>query len=165
MPAAPVARLGPDHAARFAAADRRLSWAVGLLDDLVEIPGTGGRRVGLDPILGLVPWVGDLIPALVGAWIVAEAMRFPLPRVVVVRMVVNVAADFLLGIVPIVGDAFDFAFKSNEMNLALFRRHAADPTADTSGHRAFLVGLLLVLVGVAWLALLALRALLSIRIG
>lgn len=159
-----LTRLGPDHAARLAAADRRLGFAVGLLDDLIEIPGTG-RRFGLDPILGLIPWIGDLIPAAVGAWIVAEAIRFPIPKVVVARMVVNVAIDFAIGIVPVVGDLFDFAFKSNEMNLALFRRHASDPGADTSGHAAFLAGLLLILAGIAWLALVALQALLSIRIG
>lgn len=159
-----VTRLGPDHAERVRASERRIAFVARLLDGLIEIPGTG-RRVGLDPIVGLVPWVGDLVSAGFGAWIVLEAGRFGLPRIVVARMIANVAIDFVVGAVPLIGDVFDFAFSSNQRNLELFRRHANEPGADTSADRAFLAGLGLVLVGLAWLTWTALSALYSITIG
>jgi hypothetical protein len=129
----------------------------------VEIPGTR-HRIGLDAIVGLIPGVGDLVSAAVGAWIVAEATRFRLPKVVVARMVINAVADLVIGAVPVLGDLFDVVFRSNRKNLELFRRHASDPNAGTGGDRAFLVGLLLIAVGLLSLLALALGALLSIEI-
>jgi hypothetical protein len=67
--------------------------------------------------------------------------------------------------VPVLGDLFDFAFKSNTRNVALFRRHAADPTASTREHKLVLAGAVVVLVGIAWLVFAAIGWLLSIEIG
>lgn len=145
------------------AAERRIAAISRLLDDLVEVPGTG-RRFGLDPILGLFPVVGDAIPAALSVWLIAEAARFRLPPVVLGRMVVNVLVDLLVGLVPFVGDLFDFVSKPNARNLALFRRYATEPEASTADQRRFFIGLAAVLVGLAWLASLALGWLLSIEI-
>jgi hypothetical protein len=128
----------------------------------VELPG--GRRVGLEPILGIIPGVGDLVTGAAGFWLIAEATRFGVPRVVLVRMLVNTLIDLAVGAIPFLGDAFDFVFKSNARNLALFRRHALDPSASTTGSRAFLVGLVLVFVGFVWLLITILGWLLSIEI-
>jgi len=148
---------------RLRAAERRIAAVSRVLDDLVEIPGTS-QRVGVDAVVGLIPGVGDLVTAGVGGWIILEATRFRLPRVVVVRMVVNTAADLLVGAVPLLGDLFDLAFRSNRANLELFRRHAVDPDAPTSGDRAFLLGLALIVAGVVIFIAMALGALLSIEI-
>jgi hypothetical protein len=134
-----------------------------MLDDLVTIPGTR-QRLGVDSVVGLIPGIGDLASAAVGAWIIVEASRFRLPGVVLARMVINTVIDFLIGAIPLLGDLFDIVFKSNSRNLALFRRHATDPGASTTEHRAFLAGLLLVLVGLLWLAFVALGWLLSVEI-
>ncbi|MFL5680134.1 MAG: DUF4112 domain-containing protein [Chloroflexota bacterium] len=134
-----------------------------VLDELVTVPGTK-HRFGLDAVVGLIPVVGDLASAAVGVWVIGEAARFKLPRVVLARMVVNTVVDFLIGLVPIVGDVFDFVLKSNSRNLELFRRHATDPGASTAGHRAFLAGLALLLVGGVWLLAIALGSLLSTTI-
>lgn len=147
------ARRRPDRETRrterVLAAERRIGWVTRLLDDLVAVPGTGSR-VGLDPIVGLIPFVGDFVTMLVGAWIVGEAARFRLPGIVLARMVINVTVDFVVGLVPLVGDLVDFGFKSNTRNLELFHRHAVDPGASTSGSRAFVFGVLLMILGVAW---------------
>jgi hypothetical protein len=149
--------------ARIDEAERRIALVARVLDDLVTIPGTR-QRVGLDSVVGLIPGIGDFASAAVGAWIILEASRFRLPGVVLVRMVINTAVDFVVGAVPLLGDLFDVVFKSNTRNLALFRRHATDPGASTTEHRAFLIGLGLVLLGLVWLAIVALGWLLSVRI-
>lgn len=148
---------------RVRAAERRIGTVTRLLDDLVEVPGTG-RRIGLDPIVGLVPVLGDVSSALVSGWIVFEAARFRLPRVVLARMLLNALVDLAFGLVPVLGDLVDFGFKANTRNLELFRRHALDPGADTSEHAAFLVGLVLLVAGVAWIAAVAIGRLLAIEI-
>jgi Domain of unknown function (DUF4112) len=139
-----------DRSARLAAAERRITWVSRILDDLVTVPGTD-RRVGLEPVVGLIPGAGDLVSAAVGVWLIVEATRFRLPGVVVLRMILNTVVDFVVGLVPFLGDAFDFVFKSNTRNVALFRQYASDPQADTREHRLVVVGLLVTVVGMAWL--------------
>lgn len=162
MPILPtaVARADPERATRLATAERRIGAVARVLDDLVPVPGTG-RRVGLEPLLGLLPVGGDVLGTLANAWVVAEAARFRLPRVVLVRMVLNVALDLVIGAIPLVGDLFDFGFKASSRNLALFRRHASDPGASTTGDRAILAGLLLLVLGVGWATLLLVSRLLE----
>jgi hypothetical protein len=150
--------------ARLIEAERRITFLSRLMDDLVPLPGTG-RRVGLDAVVGIIPGVGDLATAAVGAWIIAEARRFGLPGPVIGRMVVNLALDLVVGVVPILGDLFDVAFRANRRNLDLFRHHATSPSASVSGHRAFLAGILLTVVGLGWLLLSALGTLLTTNIG
>ncbi len=151
------------RAPSIADAERRIALVARVLDELITIPGTR-QRFGLDSIVGLIPGVGDLASAAVGGWIIVEASRFRLPGVVLARMVVNTVVDLVIGSIPLLGDVFDVVFKSNTRNLALFRRHATDPGASTTEHRAFLAGLVLVLVGLIWLAVVAIGWLLSIQI-
>src|SRR5919106_6578273 len=83
-----------------------------LLDSAFVVPGTS-YRVGLDPILGLVPGLGDLASPLFTIGILWHARELGIPRVVLLRMIFNVAIDSLLGAVPLLGDLFDFAWKAN----------------------------------------------------
>ncbi len=142
---------------RFRAAERRIGRVTHALDELIEVPGTP-VKVGLDPIIGLIPVVGDAVSAIVGAWVIGEAARFGLPRIVLARMVVNLVVDLVFGAIPLLGDLYDFAFRSNSRNLALFRRHALEPDASTRGDQAFFAGMILLVVGVLWLILTALGA-------
>lgn len=155
--------VGASRSERFAAFERRYARISRLLDDLVPIPGTN-QRVGLDPIVGLIPWVGDLVSAGVGLWLIAEAARFRIPGVVLARMVINTLVDLAAGAIPILGDLFDVVSRSNSRNLELFRTYASDPEASTSGHAAFLAGLLLISVALVWLAATGLGWLLSLEI-
>ena len=148
---------GASRTERFHAAEARIARITQLLDELISVPGTP-IRVGLDPVIGLVPVVGDVVAAAAGAWVIAEAARFGVPRVVLARMVTNLLLDLGVGAIPVLGDAYDLFFRSNSRNLELFRRHALDPGASTRNERAFFGGLLLLLVGLFWLALVALGA-------
>lgn len=155
--------VGETRSERFRAFERRYAAVSRVLDDLVPVPGTS-QRVGLDPVIGLVPWVGDLVSAGVGLWLIAEAARFKIPTVVLVRMLLNTLVDLAVGAIPILGDIFDVVSRSNSRNLALFRLHATDPGASTAGHTAFLAGLLLIVVGIMWLIASAIGWLLSLEI-
>lgn len=152
--------VGQSRAERFRAAERRIGRVTHALDELVRVPGTS-IRVGLDPVVGLIPVVGDAVAAGVGIWVIAEASRFGIPRVVLGRMVVNLIVDLCLGAIPLLGDLYDVVLRSNTRNLELFRRHALEPEASTSGHRAFFIGLLLLVLGLVWLLVIALGALAS----
>ncbi len=149
--------VGSSRAERFGAAERRIGRVTKLLDELVAVPGTS-VRVGLDPIVGLIPVVGDAVAAGVGIWVIGEAARFGIPRVVLARMVVNLLVDLGIGAIPLIGDVYDVAFRSNARNLELFRRHALDPDASTVRLRAFFLGLGLLVIGLVWLLLTALGA-------
>jgi len=145
--------VGRSRAERFGDVERRILRISKVMDDLVTLPGAGGRRFGVDPILGLIPVVGDMIAAVPGIYLIAEAARFRLPRVVLARMTFNTMLDLSIGIIPIVGDIFDFFSKSNARNLALFRQYALEPETSTGPHRAFFAGLALILIGTVWLTI------------
>jgi hypothetical protein len=95
-----------------------------LMDRAIRIPGTN-LTFGLDPILGFFfPVVGDWVGTIVGAYIVLASIRHGLPKRTITRMVFNVAVDLLIGSVPLIGDAIDFAWKSNTKNLRLLNKYA-----------------------------------------
>jgi len=93
-----------------------------LLERSFVIPGIN-RPVGLDAIVGLVPVVGDVITATMGAYIIWEARNLGMPKWKIWRMVGNLGVDTALGAVPLVGDAFDFLFRSNTRNLKIIKKH------------------------------------------
>ena len=109
-----------------------------VLDSAFAVPGTS-YRVGLDPILGLVPGLGDLVSPLFTIGILWQARDLALPRIVQLRMIFNVAIDSLLGAVPVVGDLFDFAWKANNRNMALLERHAQEQRTPSAGDWLFVV--------------------------
>ncbi|CAN5240450.1 hypothetical protein BH10PLA2_BH10PLA2_18560 [soil metagenome] len=93
-----------------------------LLDEAIQIPGTN-IKIGLDGILGLIPGVGDAITALFGLYMLNEAKRLGLPKHKMALMVGNYTLDFVVGLIPIFGDFFDFAFKANKKNLRILQKH------------------------------------------
>jgi hypothetical protein len=106
--------------------------------------------VGLDPLLGLVPGLGDAAGALLAAWILVEAIRLGAARTTLVRIASNIALDALVGAVPVLGDVFDVVWKANLKNVALLERHAIDPTGAGKSDRVFvalLVGGVVLLCG------------------
>ena len=132
----------------------RLAW---LLDSSIRIPGTR-FTVGLDAIVGLFPFVGDLIGVLFSSYIVAEAARLGAPKAVLARMAFNVGLEGLVGIIPLAGDAFDAAFKANQRNVKLLNRWLDQPRKTQRASTAFgillVLGLVLLLLLPAGLALL-----------
>jgi hypothetical protein len=101
---------------------RRVEALEQVLERSFRIPGVN-YPVGLDAIVGLVPVVGDLITAAMGAYIVWEGKNLGMPKWKLWRMAGNVAVDTAIGAVPLVGDAFDLVFRSNTRNLKIIRKH------------------------------------------
>lgn len=133
---------------RPAAADRdvppdleRLSH---LLDRVIRLPGN--FRIGLDGLIGLIPGIGDAAGALLGFYIVSRASALGLPKTVLVRMMLNVGVDTVVGAVPLLGDLFDFAFKANTRNIDLMRRALADGKHEKRTSALVLGGVLLAIV-------------------
>ncbi|MBL8650659.1 MAG: DUF4112 domain-containing protein [Sphingopyxis sp.] len=93
-----------------------------ILERSFVIPGIN-RPVGLDAIVGLVPVVGDVITAAMGAYLIWEARNLGMPKWKIWRMVGNLGVDTTLGAIPLVGDAFDFLFRSNTRNLKIIKKH------------------------------------------
>ncbi|MDZ4816006.1 MAG: DUF4112 domain-containing protein [Verrucomicrobiota bacterium] len=91
-----------------------------ILDACITIPGTK-FKIGLDPILGLIPGLGDAIAALFSAYIIMLATRWGLPQATIVRMATNLVIDLVIGIVPVAGDIADAFWKSNLKNVKLLR--------------------------------------------
>lgn len=115
---ASLAGMGRDPAA----ARRRIEAMEGLLERMFVVPGLR-QPVGLDAMLGLVPVIGDIAAAAMGAWLIWEARNLGMSRFQLARMAANVGVDTALGAIPVVGDAFDFFFRSNTRNLKIIRRH------------------------------------------
>ncbi|MEA2764013.1 MAG: hypothetical protein QOK07_417 [Gemmatimonadaceae bacterium] len=119
---------------------RRVRTVARLLDNAISIPGTSWK-LGLDPIIGLIPGVGDMVGAVLSGYIVLEAVRAEVPTFTLARMLVNVGVDTLLGAVPALGDVFDAAWKSNTMNVALLERHLMS-TGSVPTKRSSVVGVM-----------------------
>jgi len=100
---------------------RRLERLTRWLDDAFVLPGVG-FRFGLDPILGLLPGVGDTATAAMTGYMILIARKHEAPLGLQAKLVWNLILDWLIGSIPLVGDLFDFGFKANRRNLELLRR-------------------------------------------
>ena len=101
---------------------RRIEALEALLERVVVVPGIN-RPLGLDAIIGLVPVAGDLVAGAMGLYLVWEARNLGMPKWKLWRMGGNIALDTAIGAIPLVGDAFDLAFRSNTKNLRIIRKH------------------------------------------
>jgi len=125
-----------------------------LMDSAYRVPGTA-IRFGWDPIIGLVPGVGDVATSSFAVVMLYYAYRLGVPRVVLLRMVLNDLIDLVLGVVPFVGDAADFAWKSNAMNFALLERHERPGVRPSSGDWAVVVLAIVIVAGALALVLMS----------
>ena len=125
-----------------------------LMDSAYRVPGTS-IRFGWDPLVGLVPGVGDVATASFAVTILYHAYLLGVPRVVLLRMVLNILIDLAAGLVPIAGDVADVAWKSNSLNLALLERHERPGAKPTSGDWAIVLLAVVVIGGVLALVLLS----------
>ncbi len=123
--------------------DENLDFLAALLDDLFRIPGTS-IRFGLDPLIGLLPGIGDTLTAIVSFLIVVAGWRRGVAGVTLARMIANIALDAILGAVPVAGDLFDVAWKSNRKNFNLLVRHRRSPRGQTWRDWLFFGTLLLI---------------------
>ncbi|MBA3948552.1 MAG: DUF4112 domain-containing protein [Acidobacteria bacterium] len=130
-----------------------------LLDKAFRIPGTN-IRFGLDPIVGLIPGLGDLASPVFAALLMVEGARLKVPRIILMRMLVNALTDAVIGAIPFVGLVGDVFFRANTKNLALLEQHAVPGgRAATKGDYwfvwtmlgALVIGVILIVVLAIWL--------------
>ena len=130
-----------------------------LLDQRFTIPGTS-IRIGLDPLIGLIPGIGDTLANLAGSAILFIGAKFNLPKVVLLRMALNIALNTLIGAIPFVGDLFSIWFRSNVRNVQLLERYASQHRQSAAASDWLFVFavigtlvllLIAVLMGLGWL--------------
>ena len=116
-----------------------------LLDSAFVLPGTT-YRIGLDPIIGLVPWVGDLVSPLFTVALLWQGRDVRVPKVVQGRMIVNAAVDAIIGAIPFAGDLFDFGWKANQLNMALLERYAYEDHPASFGDWVFVFTMIAIVI-------------------
>lgn len=149
--------------------ERSLETLAQVMDNQFRVPIIGWR-FGVDSLAGLIPGVGDTATSLVSLYILGSAVRYRVPKITILRMATNVALDYTLGSVPVVGDLFDAWWKSNTRNIGLIRERATASPKDTKGGRtsdwlfvgAIMLVLVALLVGSITLVLLVIRELLKL---
>ncbi|MEC4889756.1 MAG: DUF4112 domain-containing protein [Nitrospira sp.] len=131
-----------------------------VLDSAIAIPGTR-IRIGLDPLFGMVPGIGDVFASAIGSVILLIAARLQVPKIVLLRMGINLMINGIVGMIPVAGDAFSIWFQSNRLNARLLADYARpSPPRSTAGDWLAVGGVLLVclsavvgaMVLVLWLA-------------
>jgi hypothetical protein len=120
------------------------------LDGLVKIPGIDWK-FGLYSLVGLIPGAGDTVTALVSFYILAAGVRYGVPKITLARMGLNIAIGYVIGVIPFIGDAFDFIWKPNKKNMALIRARATisaeQAKSGKTGDWLFVAVIMLILVG------------------
>lgn len=132
---------------------RNVEMLARLMDNQFRVPGTN-FRFGLDPIIGLIPGAGDFAGFIVSAFMLSTLAKNGASGFVLARMVFNIILDALLGSIPLVGDLFDFTFKSNQRNLQLMREHYHEGRHRGGAWKVIvpiILALLVFFVGLAWL--------------
>jgi hypothetical protein len=133
-----------------------------MLDSAVRIPGTG-VRVGAESVFGLIPVVGDIAGAALSGYIVLASARLGAPASTIVRMMLNIAIDTIVGSVPVLGDLFDIGWRANTRNVALLDSHLGGPMQSHRANRwvvvAVLLALLLLAIGAVALSVAVFRVL------
>jgi hypothetical protein len=127
----------------------RLAW---LLDNSIRVPGTN-YHIGLDPLIGLVPGIGDAAGALLSMVIVSEAARLGLPATILARMGLNVALEVLIGSIPIIGDVFDMTWKANARNARLFERYTTSSKKTITSSKIMIFFIMLIFAFISVLSI------------
>jgi len=117
------------------------------LDDWVKIPVVGWR-FGLDALIGLIPNIGDTMTSVASFYILVAGVRYGVPKITLLRMAFNIGLDYVVGVIPFVGDAFDFFWKANKQNMDLIRERGTGKGKGTTGDYIFVLGMLLLLIGI-----------------
>ncbi len=128
--------LPPEEKQKRSEVEPLFRWLALIMDNFVRLPGTQ-FRFGLDPLMGLIPGLGDTGSAVISAMALIAAARRGLPKILLARMSLNILINEAIGIIPVLGDAFSFWFKSNARNYELLRKHTAAPRSSTTSNWVF----------------------------
>jgi Domain of unknown function (DUF4112) len=130
-----------------------------VMDGIIPIPGTG-RKIGLDPIIGVLTGGGDSVGFVISTYILLESLRFQLPKATLLRMLSNIMLDAIVGTIPFLGDFFDFVWGANTKNLQLLEAHLETPSQQKAADKRFILLVLIALAGI-----LAIAATLAFLVG
>jgi uncharacterized protein DUF4112 len=136
--------LPPEEQAKKSQLEPLFKWLATVMDEFVRLPGTR-FRFGLDPLIGLIPGLGDTASAVASAMTLIYAARCGLPKILLARMSLNILINEVIGIIPGVGDAFSFWFKSNTRNYELLQRHWGAPRQPRTSDWIFVAAVLVIL--------------------
>jgi hypothetical protein len=136
--------LPPEEKARRAALEPLFKWLALIMDEFVRLPGTR-FRFGLDPLIGLIPGLGDTASAMISAFSLIYAARCGVPLITLARMSINILINEVVGIIPGVGDAFSFWFKSNARNYQLLQEHLGTSRRARKSDWIFVIAVLVIL--------------------
>lgn len=115
-----------------------------LLDSSIPLPG--GYCIGLDGVIGFVPFVGDAVGALLSSYIVIQAAQLGVSTRLLLKMMLNIIVEAMVGVIPILGDIFDMAWKANERNIKLLNQQLPGiKTRSTSAKRRLTVAVAILL--------------------
>ena len=140
--------LPPEEKQKRAELEPLFRWLALIMDNFLRVPGTQ-FRFGLDPLMGLLPGLGDTGSAIISAMALIAAARRGLPKILLARMSLNILINEAIGISPVLGDAFSFWFKSNVRNYELLKRHTGGARRSTTSDWIFValvLGLLFVIL-------------------
>jgi len=144
--------LPPEEKRRRQSLEPVFKWLALIMDEIVRVPGTK-FRFGLDPLIGLIPGIGDTSSALVSAFALIQAARLGVPKILLARMSLNILINEIIGIIPVVGDAFSFWFKSNARNYQIIKDHRGAPGVSRRSDWVFVIAVLVVLVVIVGVSL------------
>jgi hypothetical protein len=137
--------LPPEEQRKRQGLEPLFKWLAYIMDDVARLPGTK-FRFGLDPLLGLIPGIGDTSSALVSAFAMIQAVRLGVPKVLLMRMALNILVNEVIGVIPVIGDAFSFWFKSNARNYEIIKTHRLGSSAPSRSDWVFVIAILAALV-------------------
>jgi hypothetical protein len=136
--------LPPEEKRKRQGLEPLFKWLALIMDEIIRVPGTN-FRFGLDPLIGLVPGIGDTSSALISAFALIQALRLGVPKVLLARMAVNILLNEVIGIIPVAGDAFSFWFKSNARNYEIIKNHRLGSAPPSRSDWLFVIGVLVAL--------------------
>jgi len=137
--------LPPEEKAKRKGLEPLFKWLALIMDEIIRVPGTN-FRFGLDPLIGLIPGIGDTSSALVSAFALIQALRLGVPKILLGRMALNILVNELVGVIPVVGDAFSFWFKSNARNYEIIKNHRLGAAPPKPSDWLFVIGILFLLL-------------------
>ena len=133
--------LPPEEKQKRAQLEPIFRWVALIMDELLRVPGTR-FRFGLDPLIGLLPGLGDTASAFISALTLIQAARLGVPKILLARMSLNILINEIIGIIPGIGDAFSFWFKSNTRNYNLLQQHMIAPQKSRKSDWVFVAAVL-----------------------
>jgi hypothetical protein len=161
--------LPPEEKDKRARLKPLFRWVAMVMDELIGLPNSK-FKFGLDPLIGLIPGIGDTASAIVSALVLIQAARRGLPKILLARMSLNILINEIVGIIPGLGDVFSFWFKSNKRNYQLLLAHAEKPRRARISDWLFVIATLSILfvtvatgIYVSWLVLRAIGQLLGLH--